>query len=127
MIRDTLLSQGIAESRVTMIPDEQEAIEAALSMARPGDLVLLFADALVRSWKQVVYFRSSPDSTAEEAMRSTGEFLASQVALSTPDAERADGADGTGQDGANSPATLGDDVVLVRDERGVHIAREQDD
>ncbi len=26
-------------------------------MGRPGDLLLIFADALTRSWKQIIYFR----------------------------------------------------------------------
>ena len=43
--------------QISIIPDEQEAIDAALRMGRPGDLVLIFADALTRSWKQVIKFR----------------------------------------------------------------------
>ncbi len=123
IIRDTLLKAGIPEDRISLIPDEQEAHDAALAMARPGDLVLLFADALVRSWKQVVYFRSSADRVAEEAMRSTGEFLASQAAKAAPAAPQIPSGDGD----VTPLATLGDDVVLVRDGRGVHIAREQED
>ena len=123
LIRDTLLKAGIPADRISLIPDEQEAHDAALAMARPGDLVLLFADALVRSWKQVVYFRSSADRTAEEAMRSTGEFLASQAAKSAPANSPVPSGDGD----VTPLATLGDDVVLVRDGRGVHIAREQED
>jgi len=123
LIRDTLLKAGIPADRISLIPDEQEAHDAALAMARPGDLVLLFADALVRSWKQVVYFRSSADRTAEEAMRSTGEFLASQAAKSAPASAPVPSGDGD----VTPLATLGDDVVLVRDGRGVHIAREQED
>ena len=118
LIRDTLLAEGIAEDKVSLIADEQEAIEAALQMARPGDLVLLFADALARSWKQVVHFRSAASESVEAALRSTGEFLAAQAALSAPR---------TDEDGSTPLPALGDDVVLVRDERGVHIAREQDD
>ncbi|MBK8059290.1 MAG: cyanophycin synthetase [Gemmatimonadetes bacterium] len=118
LIRDTLLAEGIAEDKVSLIADEQEAIEAALQMARPGDLVLLFADALARSWKQVVHFRSAASESVEAVLRSTGEFLAAQAALSAPR---------TDEDGSTPLPALGDDVVLVRDERGVHIAREQDD
>ena len=44
-------------SAISIIPDEQEAIDAALRMGQPGDLLLVFADALVRSWKQITKFK----------------------------------------------------------------------
>src|SRR6188768_2344233 len=50
IIADALLAGGVAEAAVSVIPDEQEAIDAALNMGQPGDLLLVFADALVRSW-----------------------------------------------------------------------------
>jgi cyanophycin synthetase len=52
-----LVAAGVAQSAISQIPDEQEAVDAALRMGRPGDLVLIFSDALVRSWKQIIYFR----------------------------------------------------------------------
>ena len=52
-----LVAAGVPQSAISQIPDEQEAVDAALRMGRPGDLVLIFADALVRSWKQIIYFR----------------------------------------------------------------------
>ena len=41
-----------------MIPDEQEATARALEMAEAGDLVLVLADNVKRSWKQIIYFNS---------------------------------------------------------------------
>jgi cyanophycin synthetase len=52
-----LRSRGVPESAISIIPDEQEAIDAALGMGQPGDLLLIFADALIRSWKQIIKFR----------------------------------------------------------------------
>jgi cyanophycin synthetase len=57
LIARRLQVQGVAEAAISIIPDEQEAIDAALRMAGPGDLVLVFADALVRSWKQIIKFQ----------------------------------------------------------------------
>ena len=56
---------------ISIIPDEQEAIDAALSMGQPGDLLLMFADALTRSWKQIIKFRSatSPVPRAKSPQR----------------------------------------------------------
>jgi cyanophycin synthetase len=57
MIAGVLRARGVPDSAITLIPDEQEAIDAALRMGRPGDLLLIFADALTRSWKQVIKFK----------------------------------------------------------------------
>src|SRR5512137_1553802 len=64
-----LRRRGVPESAISIIPDEQEAIEAALNMGQPGDLLLVFADALIRSWKQITKFKSatSPASAGEVA------------------------------------------------------------
>ncbi|HVY47305.1 MAG TPA: Mur ligase family protein, partial [Minicystis sp.] len=36
--------------------DEREAIEYAFRLAHPGDLVVVFADDVTRTWKQVIYW-----------------------------------------------------------------------
>ena len=54
-------------SAISIIPDEQEAIDAALRWASPGDLLLVFADALTRSWKQIIKFQ--PEGDAPQAGR----------------------------------------------------------
>ncbi len=59
-----LQQRGVPSSAISVIPDEQEAIDAALNMGQPGDLLLIFADALIRSWKQVIKFRSAAASAA---------------------------------------------------------------
>src|SRR5512137_1797171 len=56
---DELRARGVPESAISIIPDEQEAIDAALHMGQPGDLLLVFADALIRSWKQITKFKSA--------------------------------------------------------------------
>ena len=76
-----------------------------------------FADALARSWKQVVHFRPMGDDGTLAPARRTGEWSVTDY---TSAASGGDGAVGDG-------AAFGDDVVIVRDERGVHIARESDD
>jgi cyanophycin synthetase len=57
MLEASLLESGVPAERITVIPDEQEATQAALRMARPGDLLLVFVDNAARSWKQVVEFQ----------------------------------------------------------------------
>jgi cyanophycin synthetase len=61
IIARALQNGGVAESAMTIIPDEQEAVDAALRMGQPGDLILVFADALTRSWKQIIKFQPEGD------------------------------------------------------------------
>ncbi|MEO8002715.1 MAG: cyanophycin synthetase, partial [Arenimonas sp.] len=99
-----LKDKGVPDSAISIIPDEQEAIDAALRMGQPGDLMLIFADALVRSWKQIIKFR--PEGAAPERV----------VVPSAPVSERVT------ED--NSFAMM---EGISRDERGIFISRESDD
>lgn len=103
-----LLAAGVPEQSISIIPDEQLAIDAALQMGRSGDLLLVFADALVRSWKQIIKFRPEgvPASRTENA----------SVAVRAIAAEP-----------AFDEASFADLGGLVRDERGVRFLRESDD
>ena len=65
IIAKALLESGVDEAAITVIPDEQQAIDAALRMGQTGDLVLVFADALTRSWKQII--RVKPDGDMPQA------------------------------------------------------------
>lgn len=62
IIARALQAAGVPESALSIIPDEQEAVDAALRMGRPGDLVLVFADALTRTWKQITKFQPSGEA-----------------------------------------------------------------
>ncbi|MBJ6978445.1 MULTISPECIES: cyanophycin synthetase [unclassified Luteimonas] len=67
IIARALREAGVADDAISVIPDEQAAIDAGLRMGAPGDLLLVFADALARSWKQITKFR--PEGTAEASPR----------------------------------------------------------
>ena len=99
----TLKSQGVDETQISIIPDEQLAIDAALRMGQPGDLVLIFADALTRSWKQVIKFRAEGAAPLRPA-----EALPVDPVMS-------------------SVESVSEIEGLVRDERGVRLGREEDD
>jgi cyanophycin synthetase len=73
-----LQESGVPATAISIIPDEQDAIDAALNMGQPGDLLLVFADALIRSWKQIIKFRSATSpAVSGEVGRSAGEGFAS--------------------------------------------------
>jgi cyanophycin synthetase len=106
-----LEAAGVAKSAISIIPDEQEAIEAALRMGQAGDLLLVFADALTRSWKQITKFR--PAGTPEAATKATS--AATLTAAPVVSEIGAEAAAFTSLEG------------LLRDERGIRLAPEVDD
>ncbi len=110
ILAKALMAKGVPEAAISIIPDEQLAIDAALRMGQPGDLLLIFADALTRSWKQVIKFRP------EGAPPVKG--LAAPGRLSAPAAQPI---------GAPREDAVHDLEGLIRDERGVRFARESED
>jgi cyanophycin synthetase len=108
LIAATLREHGVPDDRISLIPDEQEAIDAGLRMAQPGDVLLVFADALVRSWKQVIKFK--PEGVPEKA--------SARAPAPIDDAGAADA------EPRFSPEQW---EGVSRDERGIFISRESDD
>jgi cyanophycin synthetase len=104
LLRDALLAAGVPAEQILVIPDEQLATDTALREAQPGDLLLVFADAITRSWKQVIQFRP------EEPAR-----LAERPRPSRP------------EPAIPAPTPLMDDGrrEFVRDVRGVWLPREE--
>jgi cyanophycin synthetase len=99
-----LLAAGVAEAAISRIPDEQQAVDAALKMGATGDLVLVFADALTRTWKQIIRFKpdgdmpnSTPRSEVPELITTMDERLVAAM------------------------------EGVVRDERGLRFEREESD
>ncbi len=107
MLEAELRAMGVPPERITVIPDEQQAIEAALRLARAGDLLLVFADAVSRSWKQIIYFKPDREAGAATTPRPPTR------APALPTLETSSG--------------LPEGAELIQDERGVRIARAQDD
>jgi cyanophycin synthetase len=111
---EALRAAGVSEEAISIIPDEQAAITAALEMGRPGDLILIFADQLTRSWKQITKFRSASAAPAAAAAPATPALLSET------------GGDGgsRGNEAALAAFSL---EGLIRDERGVRLAPEAED
>jgi cyanophycin synthetase len=95
-----VLATGFPAAHLHVIPDEQEAVDAGLRMARRGDLVLIFGDKVSRCWKQVIYFKP------EDAEPPPPREQAPAAVAGVPDLAAA---------------------AFVTDERGVRLARETDD
>ena len=106
IIARALEGRGIGKDAITVIADEQEAVDAALRMGRPGDLLVVFADALARTWKQITKF--APEGAVPRAARK----------VELPSLESAMSAD---------EAAVAAMTGVVRDERGLVFEREESD
>ncbi|MBI5434065.1 MAG: cyanophycin synthetase [Planctomycetes bacterium] len=104
MLRATLLERGVPDSQIHVIPDERKAVETALSLGKRGDLMLIFGDQIARTWKQITGFRSEAGPIQADAP--------APLKLETAPP-------------ANFYSLEGEQIV--RDERGVRLARETDD
>jgi cyanophycin synthetase len=73
-------------------------------MAAPGDLILVLADGIKRTWKQIIYFNSEAkdDDVAKKAT----------VTIDLPETDA---------------FSFDDDIEIISDERGVRIAKEAGD
>jgi cyanophycin synthetase len=107
MLAETLLEEGVSPDQVDVIPPEADAVDAALRMGQPDDLILIFGDALQRTWNQITQFHpdAAPSSEAEAP-----DHEAPAAALPNL---------------AQHSVALGG--RLIRDERGIHLAPEQSD
>ena len=105
MLRDQLLANGIDPGAIEVVADEVLAVDSALDMAAEGDLVVLFVDNVRRCWNQVIHYEGQGTTTvSSEEVKPVPSFVEAD-----PDA-----------------FSLDSNVRLVRDERGVRVAREEE-
>jgi cyanophycin synthetase len=138
MLAAVLREHGVPEAAIAIIPDEQEAVAAALAMGETGDLLMIFADALTRSWKQVIKFKAAGGDAAAGAARAAAGESAEHGGARNGTATNGTATNGTA---ANGSATKGatvpgagvpnrhDDAAVVskgfvRDERGLRFVGE---
>lgn len=115
LLEAELLATGFPAERLSVVPDEQEAVDVGLRAAQPGDLLLVFADKISRSWKQVIYFKPDGETEARSDSHAPPPPPSSHALPLGLDVA---GAAGEGLSGG---------MTVIADERGVRIAREQDD
>jgi cyanophycin synthetase len=104
MLKNRLLEKGVPAIAIEVIPDEQEATRRALEFAESGDLLLVLADNIKRTWKQIIYFNSGAKADIPARKQAS--------AITLPD---------------SGSFELDDSLELISDERGVRIAREEGD
>lgn len=105
ILSQQLMANGVAPDKIEIVPLEENAVQTALEMAKEGDLVMLFADDVGRSWDQVIQFEGS--DTGERV--SDNSKPVNSFVEEDPDA-----------------FSLEPGARLIKDERGVRLAREED-
>ncbi|MGB0641511.1 MAG: glutamate ligase domain-containing protein, partial [Myxococcota bacterium] len=107
MMEAVLLERGIKPEQIKVIPDEVEAVEHALELSQQDDLLLIFGDNCTRCWKQIINFGEQLMET--DAVTSTGgvDFSVSSLML-------------------NESLSLPKEDI-IQDERGVRLARVEED
>ncbi|MFH1464048.1 MAG: cyanophycin synthetase [Pseudomonadota bacterium] len=112
MLREELLAAGVPDTRIVLFETEEPAVVAALAACQPGDLLLVFGDNCTRCWKQIIYFGDrARDRQAESPARPALPALA--AAPAAPEAE--------------VPPPWEPPANMIRDERGVRLARQRED
>lgn len=53
ILEQTLIRNGVPNSDIEVIPEEEKAVHRALGMAQKDDLVLIFGDDVARCWQQI--------------------------------------------------------------------------
>jgi len=102
MLCRQLLDSGVGEQRVDVVPNEVEAVQGALEMAGRGDLVVIFGDNIERCWNQVAGHQVEPGVPGGKSHEKPVQSFVEE----DPDA-----------------FTLEPGAELIRDARGVRIAR----
>ena len=105
MLHEKLIENGVAENAVEVIADETDAVAYALNMAREGDLIVIFGDDITRCWKQVINLEIETTDADQSGENKTAQSFVEE------------------DPGAFS---LEPGEELIRDERGVRIARHEE-
>jgi cyanophycin synthetase len=103
MLKAGFIEEGVPEEAISINCDEVEAVEFGLNMAQEGHLLVVFGDDSARCWKQIIYFNQDKQPEQEASPQ--------QAAVEAPQIED----------------IVIDDETLIRDERGVRLARGQDE
>ena len=124
LLREGLLAAGMPSNAVNVIETEVEALQFALDLCVTGDLLLVFGDKISRTWKQIIYHHPPGMPVAEPAPPPVAAppppvYVAPAPARVAPSPVVEEE-----EPGLKVHVFAGSG--LVRDERGVRLARAED-
>lgn len=77
LLKDGLIDAGVKANNIHIVLNEVAAIEHGLSHAKENDLLVIFADNVKRSWKQVIHFNNKNQSVAKTDLNTGDQQLSS--------------------------------------------------
>jgi cyanophycin synthetase len=104
LLRSGLLANNVSQDSISIVPDEQEAIARGLEDSTEGDLLVIFGDNITRCWKQIIYHGG--DREVPEDLDITIDENIS---------------------GAPPGLMLEDGMQLISDDKGVRLARSEEE
>ena len=104
LMRAGLLANNVADDSISIVPDEQDAIAKGLEESTEGDLLVVFGDNITRCWKQIIYHGGD---------REVPEDLDITIDENTS--------------GAPPGLMLEDGMQLISDDKGVRLARSEEE
>lgn len=108
LLRRGLIEAGVKAENIQIVPNEADAINVGLTQSAENDLLVILADDIKRSWKQVTHFNAeNKDNQRAEQVKSTKPTKAPRSNLSEELSQIIQGG-------------------IVSDERGVSIAYIED-
>jgi len=112
---------------ISVIPDESEAVDAALKMAGTGDLLLIFGDDISRTWKQIIYFNRPPETVGETGEAASKPGTSPQMKLNDAQADPLARATAVSDAPELPESVMLEGMRVVRDDRGVRLASEPEE
>jgi cyanophycin synthetase len=104
ILKRALMDAGVEEQRIEIVNEEEAAVEHAMRISAPGDLLLILGDNISRCWKQIIYFNSENKESQTRSQESSRPELPGEQDFE-----------------------IDMDYEIVQDERGVRIVREAGD
>ncbi len=102
LVRQFLIEKGVDEANISVIAEEEPAVDHVLAMGKEGDLIVITADDLQRTWKQIINLNSDKEE-GKKTIPGTKVFVP----------------------GRAKRYVLDQDEELIIDERGVRLARSE--
>ncbi len=103
MLQEQLIAPGVTADQTQVVADEADAVDAALNMAAEGDLLLIFGDNIARCWKQIIGFNKDK----QKPNQASSDNSVSNV-ITDGDSE------------------MIESMQLIKDDRGVRLARAEE-
>ena len=119
LMAEAIRATGFPADRLHVIAAEEAAVDAALRMARRGDLLLVFGDKVSRCWKQITKFSTAEQGSDKPAPAAGGGNVGALTVMRSPLPSAPPSATPSSEGAAD---VFGQPLHVIADQRGVILA-----